>query len=338
MNPSFWRHVSPAFTLIELLVVIAIIAILAVVVVLTLNPAQLLAQSRDANRLSDLATINSALNLYNIDQAGAPGFSLGNASSVYLSLPDTSSSCVNLNLPTTSPSGINYACVVSTSSRKTDSSGWIPINFSLISSGSPLGSLPIDPTNQSSSGLYYTYYGTGTNYMITAVPESQKQKLALANNPPVPGYPDVMANGSSITISPFYNSSGLLGYWPLNEGTGTAAYDQSGNGNNGVWHGAASGTNGYYNISDHMGNYVGAWGNSQSPGTYAEVIASYTFPNNQATLIYWEKFNQAATTTGQRNMMFSTSTSPYGGNALFVNNPGGNTLALRTTFTDGSSL
>ena len=38
------------FTLIELLVVIAIIAILAVVVILTLNPAQLLAQARDSTR------------------------------------------------------------------------------------------------------------------------------------------------------------------------------------------------------------------------------------------------------------------------------------------------
>ena len=45
-----------AFTLIELLVVIAILAILAVVVVLVLNPAELLKQSRDANRLSDMQT------------------------------------------------------------------------------------------------------------------------------------------------------------------------------------------------------------------------------------------------------------------------------------------
>ena len=52
------------FTLIELLIVIAIIAILAVVVVLTLNPAELLRQARDSNRISDFATIKSALSLY----------------------------------------------------------------------------------------------------------------------------------------------------------------------------------------------------------------------------------------------------------------------------------
>jgi prepilin-type N-terminal cleavage/methylation domain-containing protein len=60
-----------AFTLIELLVVIAIIAILAVVVVLTLNPAELLRQSRDSNRLFDLATIINAINIYNTDQGGS---------------------------------------------------------------------------------------------------------------------------------------------------------------------------------------------------------------------------------------------------------------------------
>ncbi len=55
------------FTLIELLVVIAIIAILAVVVILTLNPAELLRQSRDSNRVSDFATLKSAIGLYSED-------------------------------------------------------------------------------------------------------------------------------------------------------------------------------------------------------------------------------------------------------------------------------
>jgi prepilin-type N-terminal cleavage/methylation domain-containing protein len=39
------------FTLIELLIVIAILAILATAVVLVLNPAQILAQARDAQRI-----------------------------------------------------------------------------------------------------------------------------------------------------------------------------------------------------------------------------------------------------------------------------------------------
>ena len=55
------------FTLIELLIVIAIVAILSVVVILTLNPAELLKQTRDSNRISDLSTLKSALSLYLAD-------------------------------------------------------------------------------------------------------------------------------------------------------------------------------------------------------------------------------------------------------------------------------
>jgi prepilin-type N-terminal cleavage/methylation domain-containing protein len=48
--PGFHKYSDHlGFTLIELLVVIAILAIIAVVVILTLNPAELLRQSRDAN-------------------------------------------------------------------------------------------------------------------------------------------------------------------------------------------------------------------------------------------------------------------------------------------------
>ena len=85
---GFHAQSHTGFTLIELLVVIAIIAILAVIVVLTLNPAQLLEQSRDANRLSDMATLTSALNLYATDQTGASSFSLGIASDTYPSVYD----------------------------------------------------------------------------------------------------------------------------------------------------------------------------------------------------------------------------------------------------------
>ena len=48
----------------ELLIVIAILAILAAVVVIVLNPAETLAKSRDAQRLSDLSTVKSAIALY----------------------------------------------------------------------------------------------------------------------------------------------------------------------------------------------------------------------------------------------------------------------------------
>ncbi len=198
-----------AFTLIELLIVIAIIAILAVVVVLTLNPAQLLAQSRDANRVSDMATLNSAINLYQTDQAGTSSFSLGTSTSVYISIPDsTSATCSDLGLPAL-PAGYSYACAGGAAYRNASSSGWIPVNFNQISSGAPFGSLPVDPVNQTSSGLYYTYSASSSKFEITALPESQKQKQILDTKPMIPGYPDVIGNGSSLSVSPLWNSSGL---------------------------------------------------------------------------------------------------------------------------------
>src|SRR6202035_4968923 len=110
-----------AFTLIELLVVIAIIAILSVVVILVLNPGQLLQQSRDANRLSDLSITNTALGVF----AAQGGISLGSSSVVYISVPDPSASssagdqCQGLNLPA-APSGTTYFCGASSTYRNTN--------------------------------------------------------------------------------------------------------------------------------------------------------------------------------------------------------------------------
>lgn len=218
-----------AFTLIELLVVIAIIAILAIVVVLTLNPAQLLAQSRDANRVSDMATLQSAINLYSTDQSGASSYSLGSSTVVYVSIPDSSSICGDLGLSAL-PAGDSYSCASATSSRNTNASGWIPIDFQNISAGTPISSLPVDATNNSSSWLYYTYTTAGGKYQITAHLESQKY---LASEPASGGAdPLLYTAGTNLSLSPF--AGGMAAWWPLNEGTATTAYDDSGFGHNGT--------------------------------------------------------------------------------------------------------
>jgi prepilin-type N-terminal cleavage/methylation domain-containing protein len=276
-----------AFTLIELLVVIAIIAILAVVVVLTLNPAEMLRQARDSNRLSDLATINSALNMYTTDQSGSSGFSLGNASNVYLSLPDTSNMCSNLGLATTSPSSITYACATSTSSRNINTSGWIPVNLSLISSGSPLGSLPIDPVNQSSSGLYYTYYTNGQQFEVTSLFESQKNKASYGKKPIVQSLPELNAQGSSLSINPLFNPTGLVGYWPMDEGSGSSTQDLSGNNNGGTWSGTAAGTNSTYYSAGQVGSWAGMFDGSADYVNIPNVFAT----SSQITMSAWADKN-----------------------------------------------
>jgi prepilin-type N-terminal cleavage/methylation domain-containing protein len=149
------------FTLIELLIVIAIIAILSIVVVLTVNPAEMLRQSRDSQRVSDFSTLKSAISLYLLD-ASSPNIassSSGGYGSCYLS--------TTINNGTSSANcgdfAGSYAINVSTTPaayRKNDSTGWLPVNFSQITLGTPLSSLPVDPINNAT--YYYAYAATST--------------------------------------------------------------------------------------------------------------------------------------------------------------------------------
>lgn len=164
------------FTLIELLVVIAIIAILAVVVVLTLNPAELLRQARDSNRISDFATLKSAIGLYSEDVATTTPM-YGGADKIYTSSASASTTTSTYIGATTSTYGFTatintYTGVNPSSSRAIDSTGWIPINFTLISSGAPIGALPVDPVN--SGYNIYVYGATSTQYKLATKMESAK--------------------------------------------------------------------------------------------------------------------------------------------------------------------
>jgi len=58
------------FTLLEVLLVIAIIAILAAIVIVAINPTKQLAESRNAQRRSDVTTILNAVYQYAIDNDG----------------------------------------------------------------------------------------------------------------------------------------------------------------------------------------------------------------------------------------------------------------------------
>jgi prepilin-type N-terminal cleavage/methylation domain-containing protein len=264
-DKRIWAYRS-AFTLIELLIVIAIIAILSVVVILVLNPAQLLMQNRDSNRVSDMATVNEALGVYS---AGG-GTSLGSSNVVYISIPDPAATstagdqCQGLGLPSL-PATYTYQCAASSTFRKMDGTGWIPVNFTSMAGGSPMGQLPIDPLNTSSSRNYFTYTTNGSQFELTAPMESAKYQAGGSN--------DVITNdggtlasvyekGTKLGLEPLdYGDNTLVGWWPLNEGTGTVAYDLSGGGTNGTWHGTPVGAFGYYSAGS-IGSYAGAFDGS----------------------------------------------------------------------------
>lgn len=171
------------FTLIELLVVIAIIAILAVVVVLTLNPAQLLAQARDSSRISDFATLKSVLAIYTEDvTTTTPMYGPGGAAAdtLYTAM---SGATTTTSTYTGSAAGAwgfststnSYASPITiNTSRAVNGTGWIPVALTAISSGAPIASLPVDPANK--NGLQYIYGATTTAYKLATQMESAKYK------------------------------------------------------------------------------------------------------------------------------------------------------------------
>ena len=192
------------FTLIELLIVIGIIAILATVVILTLNPAELLRQSRDTTRFSDLSTLNSAIALY---LSEVPASYLGTSTTngltsgwcfVSLSVSSTlNDGGVAPNAPASTCGGrftgaATIATVAAKTSRAVDGTGWIPINFTAVGTGSPIPNLPVDPVSPNTYGTdigtstddFFYAYAVGNNgtYEVNTRVESQKFASSSMND------------------------------------------------------------------------------------------------------------------------------------------------------------
>jgi prepilin-type N-terminal cleavage/methylation domain-containing protein len=170
------------FTLIELLVVIAIIAILAVVVVLTLNPAELLRQARDSNRISDFATIKSSIALYAEDVATTTTLcGSGGCANLYTA---GVTSTWSGTYTSTSAGGWGFVGgetdITSKTSHAVDGTGWLPVNLNAISSGAPISSWPVDPVN-TATNTAYIYAATSTplsTWKIATMMESAKYKTS----------------------------------------------------------------------------------------------------------------------------------------------------------------
>ena len=152
------------FTLLELLIVIGILAILATVVALVLNPAELLRQARDSQRLSDLRTINSAIGLWVASASSTTMTSANNCTSGTTGYGPTATTCV-ANATTTIAG-----------------SGWININFTNIPGGSPLSRLPLDPSNNTTNYYQFKNNTTDLTYELNANMESDKYKSGGAAN------------------------------------------------------------------------------------------------------------------------------------------------------------
>ncbi|MDE2001470.1 MAG: prepilin-type N-terminal cleavage/methylation domain-containing protein [Patescibacteria group bacterium] len=163
---------SKGFTLLELIIVIGILAILGAVSVLVLNPAQLFAQARDTSRISDLASLNSALGLY-LSTATTPDLNGSYADSECAS--GVGGKYYAYATPTTNSFvGRTSATIVALRGVTGGAAGWLPVDFSSMTGGSPLSVLPVDPSNTGDYIYRYACDAASITYELDAKLESTK--------------------------------------------------------------------------------------------------------------------------------------------------------------------
>ena len=223
-----------AFTLIELLIVIAIISILGSATVIVLDPPEMMAQARDNQRITDLKSLTKAIDLAKFN-AGDTNY--GAFNTIYVSIPNTSSDCGYgsgnpLGLSTV-PVGWSYSCATEANYRKTDGTGWIPIN--ILSTSSSLSTLPIDPVNTAIDNMFYTYFAESEAYEVSSKTESKKYALGgVLDQLSTDGGDNFtrMEKGTDLTIAPWsfeFNDFSITSQnnkpgWRKLEGAGSGAF------------------------------------------------------------------------------------------------------------------
>lgn len=176
---------SKGFTLIELLIVIGILAILATVTLLVLNPAQMFAQARDSQRISDLNTVKAAVALYlaTVDTPYLDGASGANC---------TTGSYLWGTIGSTTPfTGAHNVFKGASATTTVGITGWVPVALGSIPGGSPISNIPFDPTsfsvttNSNTNTIYayfYTCSTTGMVFELAANMESDRYATSGTND------------------------------------------------------------------------------------------------------------------------------------------------------------
>jgi prepilin-type N-terminal cleavage/methylation domain-containing protein len=164
------------FTLVELLIVIAILAVLATATVVVLNPAELLAQARDSQRIADFEGLRTALGVY-ISQTSTIALCSGAGAGQGCAATGRCSASVASAVAMFT--GVCPAFATPANVRKVDASGWIDVNIGGLSGGSPIPNLPIDPVNDTNYLYGYKAIGTAataTTYVLRNRLESIKHR------------------------------------------------------------------------------------------------------------------------------------------------------------------
>lgn len=160
------------------MIVIAILAILAAIVIFALNPAELFRRARDSQRMSDLRVLSSALSYYLADVT-TPVLD-GSANSLCSAGSGSATIFATATAPASLPTGWAWA---NTTNRTVAGSGWIKVDFTTGGAGtSPIGQLPIDPSNGGPTATPSTMYTFACHsslaFELNANMESTNYKLS----------------------------------------------------------------------------------------------------------------------------------------------------------------
>jgi len=134
---------AKGFTLLEILLVIAIIAILAAIVIIAINPGKQLADSRNAQRRTDVNTILNGIYQYSVDNNG--------------------------NLP----AGVTTTDTTICRSGAADCTGYADLS-TLTTSGRYLVSIPFDPSNPTAPSTGYNVVQNANGRVTVSAPSAEQ--------------------------------------------------------------------------------------------------------------------------------------------------------------------
>ncbi len=136
-----------AFTLLEILLVVAAIAILAAIVIVAINPTKQLAQTKNAQRRSDVNSIINAIYQYSIDRAGSLPAGVSTTAQLICKTGTATATCSALSLTDLQVVTANETY---------------------------LTAIPVDPTNTATASVGYTVMRSANGRVTVSAPNAEQ--------------------------------------------------------------------------------------------------------------------------------------------------------------------
>jgi len=274
-----------SFTLIEILITLSILAFIIGLLISIIKPAEIYRKSRDNQRIVDLNYLDSNIKSFFLITNTESIYTTSTSNKVFLSLQlpsfATNTNCKNYfpDLPNL-PTGWEYVC--SKNPTSTDGTGWIPIDFRNYMLYT-ISNLPLDPFNNAFN--YYAFIASGTDFILYTILEDFKHPASKNDND---NHPHLYSAGNNKRL--LDQAQGLVLYLPFDEGTGTIAYDYSGNNNYGTLYNGPQWVDGKVGKAlsfDGVDDYVNI-SNSNNPDSSLRYILRGADLASPFTIILWK--------------------------------------------------